>query len=334
MNQHNGLSHRSPEEIEREIAHTRSEIEDTLSQLQRNLSFGQIAERAMSYLREGKGSDIASSVGRGIRDNPLPLALIGVGITWFALSQRREGGGKAPERRYVTEEYVHGEVEFEPGYEPRYAGTYSTDGEQRMERAGERVSERAKESVEGAKERMASAKEGAKARMESARERARSAAQSAKERAAGAKEKAASAVSGARGKASEVSGRARESARRASAEARYRAAQVSSQARERFSEQPLLLGFLGVVVGVVLGALTPSTQREKRMLGPARERFVSRADEIAAQQIREAGHAVERSLQEGVSQTEEALREAGREAQARADEEARRDTGKGPGVPT
>lgn len=323
--QHNGHSNRSPEEIEREIANTRSEIEDTLSQLQKDLSFSQLADRVMGYVR-GSGSDIAHTVGRSVRDNPMPIALIGLGITWFALSQRR---GPEEPRRVTRTEYVHEEELPAEGY---YQGAYGGDGEiseaqVRARETAARARERAEETMERAGQRMESAKERTRGAMQSAKERTRSAmekARGAAEKTRGAMQSAKGTVSGAKERASEVSSRARQSARRMGSEVRYQTARASSQLRERVNEQPMLLAVLGIAIGAILGAVLPSTRQEKRMLGPARERFVSRADEAAARSIRETGEAVQRSMEHSASEMEQASREAQQEMQRRAEDEAER----------
>ena len=342
MNQHNGLSRRSPEEIEREIAHTRTEIEDTLGELQRDLTLGHIAERTLAYVSES-GSDVmhavTRTVTRTVRNNPMPAAVIGLGVAWLVMSAGRRRA--EPARRYAGEEYVHEEEEL-VGYEP----VHEEDGERREARERARATAaRARMRAEGVRERagerLESAKESTKERLGSARERAGerlgSAKEKAKEKTRGmmdsAKEKATGAMSTAKGRASEMTSRAtsraKQGARRVGSEVRYQGARGRSQLKERFSEQPMLLAFLGLAVGALLGALLPSTRQEARLLGPARERFVSRADEIAARQIRETGQAVERSIET----TAQAAEEAARESKGTAQEELRRDAEGRPGAP-
>ena len=76
---------RHPEELERDIEDTRAEIADTLGTIERRLSPEQLADQALDYLRRG---DTGGWLGELIKRNPLPVALIGVGLVWLALRAR------------------------------------------------------------------------------------------------------------------------------------------------------------------------------------------------------------------------------------------------------
>jgi hypothetical protein len=84
---------RTPEEIMGEIGQTRSEIAETLAALEVKLSPSGIMNELSSSLtpvRQASG-DFARSLGVAIRDNPLPTALIGLGVCWLAVAGRRSG---------------------------------------------------------------------------------------------------------------------------------------------------------------------------------------------------------------------------------------------------
>ena len=78
-----GNGRRRPEEIERDIEETRAEIDTTLTQIERRLAPDQLLGRAADYLRR---NGMGTRLGEVIRENPLPVALIGVGLAWLALS--------------------------------------------------------------------------------------------------------------------------------------------------------------------------------------------------------------------------------------------------------
>ncbi|MGE5504790.1 MAG: DUF3618 domain-containing protein [Actinomycetota bacterium] len=83
------------EDIQNEIERTRGEMADTLQAIERKLSPRQLMDQAVDTMR-----DIASDysrVGQAVRDNPIPLALIGLGIGWLAVSNMRSGGAMAGE---------------------------------------------------------------------------------------------------------------------------------------------------------------------------------------------------------------------------------------------
>jgi len=72
------------EEIQQEIERTRGEMAGTLHAIERKLSPRQLMDQAVDTMRELVGEQ--SQVGSMIRENPLPLAVIGLGVGWLALS--------------------------------------------------------------------------------------------------------------------------------------------------------------------------------------------------------------------------------------------------------
>ncbi len=75
---------RTPDEIQRDVERTRAEISQTLDEIQRQLSPGELVDRALRYF--GGPRQLGLSVGELIIRNPLPVTLIGVGFAWLALA--------------------------------------------------------------------------------------------------------------------------------------------------------------------------------------------------------------------------------------------------------
>ena len=70
-------------EIERELDQTRSRLDTTMDVLQQKLAPGSMVDQAVEYFNEGGGMELGRSLGRGLRDNPVPVALIGAGVGWL-----------------------------------------------------------------------------------------------------------------------------------------------------------------------------------------------------------------------------------------------------------
>lgn len=133
---------RSPAEIEREIEEERRILTGTLDELQHRFSFDRMSTEAGHYLRSQSG-EIASAVSRAVRENPMAIALTGVGIAWMILGNRRNGHGYEA-RGYSYDEYGdyddmdYGEDEasgvggaayaYRARTEDRYTGGYDGDG--------------------------------------------------------------------------------------------------------------------------------------------------------------------------------------------------------------
>jgi len=74
---------RSTREIERDVERTRSDIEDTVAALREKMSLGQIVDEATHYLRDSGGNEALSNLAAQARANPMPLALVGIGLAWL-----------------------------------------------------------------------------------------------------------------------------------------------------------------------------------------------------------------------------------------------------------
>jgi ElaB/YqjD/DUF883 family membrane-anchored ribosome-binding protein len=75
------------DEIQHDIERTRGEMETTLEAIERKLSPRQLMDQAVDTMRDF-ASD-TSRIGDAVRENPLPLALIGLGIGWLAVNGMR-----------------------------------------------------------------------------------------------------------------------------------------------------------------------------------------------------------------------------------------------------
>jgi ElaB/YqjD/DUF883 family membrane-anchored ribosome-binding protein len=97
--------YKSPEEIEREIRSTEVDIARALDLIQEKVSPGAVIDAVVRASREN-GAEFASNFGRSVRDNPMPIALIGAGIAWLVISQRSDDRDR------------HGVIEYAPRSRP------------------------------------------------------------------------------------------------------------------------------------------------------------------------------------------------------------------------
>ncbi|WP_420392834.1 hypothetical protein [Acuticoccus sp.] len=90
---------RPTQQIEREVEAQRYEVEETLEALRAKLSTAQIMESVSRAFTGagGQGSEFLGNLGRQVKENPLPIALTGVGLAWLLMSQ-----GKASQPSYPT----------------------------------------------------------------------------------------------------------------------------------------------------------------------------------------------------------------------------------------
>ena len=79
----------SPAELEREARESRADVERTLDAIQDRLSPGQLVDQVARYMRDN-GGEFARNFGDTVRQNPVPVVLVGVGLAWMMLGSRRD----------------------------------------------------------------------------------------------------------------------------------------------------------------------------------------------------------------------------------------------------
>jgi ElaB/YqjD/DUF883 family membrane-anchored ribosome-binding protein len=78
---HNGG--RKPDEILAEIDRTRGEMDRTLNAIEHRLTPGQLMDQSIDYLRNSGANEFVQNLGGAAKHNPLPVALVGIGLTWL-----------------------------------------------------------------------------------------------------------------------------------------------------------------------------------------------------------------------------------------------------------
>jgi hypothetical protein len=311
---------RSAADIEADVEQTRVRVAQTIDALRDSMSPGQIMDQVVDYARSSGGAEFTRNLGAQVRDNPLPVLLIGAGIGWLLLSNGNKSAqpmGPMPPQRMLPPpappspstrmHVVH--QSSGPGMMERAAQTGAAvrDGvEQTASSVGSTIGQAAS-SVGGAISSAASAVGGA---ISSAASSASNAASSAAGAVSGAASSAAGTVSGMAGSAASAMGSAQDSARAYGHDATHAASQgmyaaaggvnqfgqqvgnMGDQLRHSWNrastEQPLLLGALGLALGAVVGALLPRTRTEDRLMGEASDAVTQQLTSAAQEQYEQA----------------------------------------------
>ncbi|WP_291295418.1 DUF3618 domain-containing protein [Elioraea sp.] len=133
---------KSADQIEHEVEQTRASVSGTVDALRVKLQPGQIVDdvvdRISDYAKGSGGADFARNLGASVRDNPLPVLLIGAGIGWLLLSKHASG---APSSQGSAGHPVQGHAEA-PG-----AGASPSEEPGGGRRAMERTSALARRAV-------------------------------------------------------------------------------------------------------------------------------------------------------------------------------------------
>lgn len=224
-----------------------------------------------------------SRMTEAVLHNPVPLALLGLGLGWLMVSSVREGwsGGEEEESErlgYGSEPY--GGYGGATGYST--AAGYGGSG---YEAAG------------GMRER--------RGRMQHASRRA-------SEMAGEVRQRAEKATTQAREQMTEVGQRVSEMGQKV----RYQASDLADRSWQMFQDHPLMIGSMAVLVGAAIGAAFPRSQAEGRFMGGARDDLLRSAAETGRETFekakRVASRAADVAREEGASALER-VRDAARD---------------------
>ena len=115
----------TPDAIQRDIQRTREGLGRKLDSLQERLGPGEMAGEALDYVKS-TGAQLGSGVARTVRENPVPVALIGLGVGWLLFSGR---GSRRNESDYGQDRPNYGGMTYpDLPAAPGEAGSGSTSG--------------------------------------------------------------------------------------------------------------------------------------------------------------------------------------------------------------
>jgi hypothetical protein len=101
----NANGQKSSAELEREVNDQRDRVEARIGEIKDRLSPGQLVDELLSYSKDG-GGKFAANLGQQLTANPLPAALVGVGLAWLIGSNASGAmaNGASASHRYETED--------------------------------------------------------------------------------------------------------------------------------------------------------------------------------------------------------------------------------------
>lgn len=228
------------DKIEQDINRSRTALNDTIERLGGKLSPGQIVDEAMGLV-QGQFGQLAGNVGKQVRDNPLPLLLIGAGVGLMVMNQlqHKNDAPKLSEDDWRAEHHFR-KIEHIRANTPKAAD--ETDDAYGMRLHGEHaraldIKQMAGEAYDAFQARVTRTIEGLERRAANVRDT----------------------VSGGLSKAGAyVSDQARHVGDMAS--------DAKHQAGDLYTQNPLAAGAIGVAIGALLGSLAPLSSLERAKL--------------------------------------------------------------------
>jgi hypothetical protein len=256
-----------------EITHARTAVHDA--------TVGRV-EHMVHDARETV-TDAGSSVLETIKANPIPAALIGVGLGWLLFGARSSGSSERTMRRYRlqggNERYGYG-----AGYgyaEGRDEQSFAR-GPRRAMRQGQRaIGNAVHQAGEGVSNVGHRVQEGASHLVEGAQETAHNVG-----------EKVSQLAHDAEHRASELAGDARVRGRQVMRGAGRQMRRAEQGIESTLRENPLALGAVAIAIGAAIGLALPHTHVEDEWMGDTKDRLLHRAEGAAGQAIHRAEEAV------------------------------------------
>lgn len=254
------MSHesRSTAEIEREIERERAALAQSLGALQDRFSVEGITRQVTDQVVR-HGGDLSHSVGRSVKDNPIALALTGVGLAWliYSDSHRHADSAAGTAVSAATDRTPpHTGVGVSSGHSAsssamgavKNAGAEAARRWDRMSSELDKQGQRARASAADLYQRL---HEGTENMSEAARDRVV---------------------------------KAREAAYHAQLQVERTAARAKRGASDLFHEQPLLIGALAIAAGAALGSVLPRTKAEDAAFGAQSDHVFEEAERIFAEE--------------------------------------------------
>jgi hypothetical protein len=313
------------EQLERDTEQTREQIANTLDELRACMTPGHVLDQVADRFNEGAPAAFARNLKDQAVNNPLPIALIGAGMTWLMLGgSSRVRSATASARRSATRAAnALGETAGSMADSVRAtAGAAADSVREATGSAADSARAMAGGATDSAREATGSMADSAWDAKDSARERTREAAASANEMAgsmADSAQRTASAgyeaiADGARRTTSSVS----ESARAAG----QRTLRSGNALLDFCREQPLVLAGLGLAFGAVMGALLPASDAEDRLVGQTSDRVKKGAQDLAAEQYEKARKVGERAAEAAKDETAKQADQQAKSDESKAGHEA------------
>jgi hypothetical protein len=314
-----------PDVIRSQIARTRAQMSETVDQIQARLAPDHLKQQAQEAIREatiGKVEEMTMNVERKarswrsglvhtIRENPVPAALVGIGLGWLLMSNKDgdeyeyyEGGNG---RR------TNGGSGYRPSYTHYPQSQWQEPG--RMESAMGSARMRAGEAVDTAQERVGEAVGAAQAAAGTAQARVGEMADQVQERAGELAHDVRTQVRHTAENVSEQASHLSEQAQARAEEMRFQARMGMYRAKRTFSdtleENPMAVGVAALAAGALIGLVLPSTPLEDQWMGETRDQVMDEAKSVARDTAGKVQHVAQEAQRAAVDEAKSTAEEEG-----------------------
>jgi hypothetical protein len=246
-------------DVERDIARTRGELTQTLAALEQKLNARHLADEGLNMLKETLGDDYGLNRGLEIvRTNPIPVAMIGVGVAWLIINKTDAIDRLVRDERVQAARRRVADLAGDLGDR---AGEMATSAAQRLGISGDGAGNGAGNGTDRplgytGNTMIDQPGMGSAGWVHQVSDRAQGM------------------VRSARDSGGAMLDRASESA-----------GHVADQVGDMVKRHPLLVGALGALAGGLIAAMLPASRAEDEWFGPARDQLWNRAEEAGQETV-------------------------------------------------
>lgn len=319
----------SPEAIRAEIQETRAHMSEVMDAIQAKLSPERLTQEAKEMVKDAtirkvekmanmtmhKADTWRSQMMETIRQNPIPAALVGIGLGWLLIEGTRSSSHDQSD--YTGRYYDPSRgMRYYPEQKPLMAKAQDAIAEnvsQVQDKAGEMTQNVQDKLGEVAGNIQAKASDMATKASETASQVASRASETASQVANRASETASSLQAKASEMTSNLQSTVSEQADYLSQQGQYQAERAKQTFQHTLEQNPMAVGAVALVAGAAIGLMLPITQKEDELMGEARDRLLHQAQDKAKETLKmvedragEAYRAAAEAVQENQPQQQEA----------------------------
>ena len=270
-------------QLERELEAQRTQIEGRIGEIRDRLSPGQLIDEALAYTGTG-GKEFAENLGKSVTNNPLPVALIGIGLAWLVSGQSQKLAAPAPRPAYRPEpDYPYATINGtmrRVSHAADEAGNWLSEFEdaagKRYKAAASDVGHRAGHFVDDTGRKIGGFIDEAGHRVKDFRDEAGNRFDDAAGWASHTWRDVQHGVS-------DTVDHLAHQAHKLGDQAQHQADKTSRMIVDMFKQQPLVAGALAFAAGAALGAVLPATEQEDQALGKLSDKTKAKAGALAAE---------------------------------------------------
>jgi hypothetical protein len=261
--------------IEADLARTRARMDSRLDELQDHLTPRQMLNDAFGYFRGGSGADFTGDLIARAKNNPIPVALTGVGIAWLMASN---SDSQLVKPKMKPRDDLEARIRAAEGKVERYDHDDDDSYGLRLDNARGEVLGVTRNPSESSPSFAQRIKDAAAAVGTTLREKSNDLAAD----------------------ASKAFGDIGDSAGRQSAALQKGTSDMARSGRDSFSAvigNPLALGAVAALVGLVAGSLIPTSEKEEEKLGSMAARLRTSGRDLAQDVVDRGGRIANDTLE-------------------------------------